>query len=139
MPWVPSTQLRTSLQLGSDTELFLLPQRRRRKRKRRPNLHLRRHRQLGNGSKVILAARFVGGRRVQTKRRAYRLRGRTKQVQALFWKALGRGWDPYKGTRVGEASNPGPAGLRHTRRKRLEKTQADAWGGQFQGLVQAVS
>ena len=51
---------------------------------------------------------------------------------------LSLGWDPLRATRVGEASNPGPAGTRKTARKRLQKEVFKLGPGFMKQIVDQV-
>ena len=77
--------------------------------------------------KRFLRCRFAGSRRLEGARLRCRSRALRLRVQRIV-----RKWSPYTATRVGEASNPGPAGASCTRRARYQKYKA------FNSIVKAV-
>ena len=95
--------------------------------------------------RFIFSARRVGRARLRARNAKYRRKGRERRLRYLFWFLKGKGWDPLRGTRVGEASHPGPrngGGYRRTRRKRTQKQQAAAFGlspQDMQGIADLVA
>ena len=85
--------------------------RRGKRRKPRPKLVPEKERlatERARARKFVSAARRVGRRRHRVRNLRYRQCGRARCVRLLFWKLQGKGWDPVRGTRVGQASHPGP-------------------------------